>query len=75
VRRWSGVTAVAAAGLALAEPAAAQWETFEGPRGRAVAGGHLALAIPVGEFQNYVDAGGGLGGFFLYNFDRRVSGP
>lgn len=39
---------------------------------RAMAGASLGLAIPVGEFENFVDVGYGLGGFFLLNLDRRA---
>lgn len=38
---------------------------------RSFAGIGLGLGVPVGEFENYIGVGGGLGGFFLYNFDRQ----
>jgi hypothetical protein len=33
-------------------------------------GGGLTLAVPVGEFDRFVDVGGGLNGFAVINFDR-----
>lgn len=43
-----------------------------GPRGplRLQAGAHLDLALPQGEFSNFVDAGYGLGGWIAFNLDR-----
>jgi hypothetical protein len=43
------------------------------PRGpsRAFAGVHLMVAQPLGEFDDYIDWGGGIGGEFLYAFDRQ----
>lgn len=35
------------------------------------AGAHLNLALPQGEFSEFVDAGFGLGGWFAFNLDRR----
>jgi hypothetical protein len=35
------------------------------------AGAHLNLALPQGEFSDFVDAGFGLGGWFAFNLDRR----
>lgn len=39
-------------------------------RPRGAVGGHVVLAFPVGEFENFVDFGGGLGAFALVNLDR-----
>ena len=36
---------------------------------RAFASVHLLVAQPLGEFNDYIDWGGGLGGAFLYAFD------
>ena len=43
------------------------------PRGpsRAFAGVHLMVAQPLGEFDDYIDWGGGIGGELLYAFDRQ----
>jgi hypothetical protein len=51
----------------------AQYERFEGPRrpSRAFAGIHLMATQPLGEFDDYIDWGGGVGGVFLYAFDRQ----
>jgi hypothetical protein len=38
---------------------------------RAFAGLHLMVAQPLGEFDDYIDWGGGIGGEFLYAFDRQ----
>jgi hypothetical protein len=35
------------------------------------AGAHLNLALPQGEFSDFVDAGFGFGGWFAFNLDRR----
>lgn len=35
------------------------------------AGAHLALAIPQGQFSDFVDLGYGLGGWIAFNLDRR----
>lgn len=35
------------------------------------AGAHLNLALPQGEFDEFVDAGFGVGGWFAFNLDRR----
>lgn len=37
---------------------------FEAPAEMGLAGGSLVLALPVGEFKRYVNAGGGVSGFF-----------
>lgn len=49
----------------------AQFSDFDEPRGpsRAFAGIHLMVAQPLGEFDDYIDWGGGIGGEFLYAFD------
>ncbi|MGQ0715468.1 MAG: hypothetical protein ACT4PJ_17350 [Gemmatimonadaceae bacterium] len=44
-------------------------EPERGPS-RAFAGIHLLVAQPLGEFDEYIDWGGGIGGAFLYAFDR-----
>lgn len=51
----------------------AQDARFNEPRGqsRAFAGVHLMVAQPLGEFDDYIDWGGGIGGEFLYAFDRQ----
>jgi hypothetical protein len=53
--------------------ARAQDTRFDEPRGpsRAFAGVHLMVAQPLGEFNDYIDWGGGIGGEFLYAFDRQ----
>ncbi|HJU66969.1 MAG TPA: hypothetical protein VJ650_01895 [Gemmatimonadaceae bacterium] len=60
---------------AMLAPAAAQaqYTSFDEPRGpsRAFAGIHLMVAQPLGEFDDYIDWGGGIGGEFLYAFDRQ----
>ena len=35
------------------------------------AGAHLNLALPQGEFSDFVDAGFGFGGWFAFNLDRQ----
>jgi hypothetical protein len=61
-------------GIVLA-PAALNAQHFDRdePRGptRAFAGVHLMVAQPLGEFDDYIDWGGGIGGEFLYAFDRQ----
>ena len=51
----------------------AQYRNRDEPRGpsRAFAGVHLMVAQPLGEFDDYIDWGGGIGGEFLYAFDRQ----
>ena len=51
----------------------AQRMHLDEPRGpsRAFAGVHLMVAQPLGEFDDYIDWGGGIGGEFLYAFDRQ----
>jgi hypothetical protein len=51
----------------------AQGMRFDEPRGpsRAFAGVHLMVAQPLGEFADYIDWGGGIGGDFLYALDRQ----
>ena len=51
----------------------AQDTRFDEPRGpsRAFAGVHLMVAQPLGEFDDYIDWGGGIGGELLYAFDRQ----
>jgi hypothetical protein len=60
---------------ALLAPAAApaQHTSFDEPRGpsRTFAGIHLMVAQPLGEFDDYIDWGGGIGGEFLYAFDSQ----
>lgn len=51
-------------------PGAAQLVEVEQPTTRFAGGGSVNLGLPVGEFQDFIDFGGGLGGFFLANFDR-----
>jgi hypothetical protein len=61
-------------GTALAPaPLAAQYWHFDAPRGpsRAFVGIHLMATQPLGEFDDYIDWGGGVGGDFLYAFDRQ----
>ena len=57
----------------LLAPAAlqAQYESVSAPRrpSRAFLGFHLVAAQPLGEFENYIDWGGGFGGEFLYALD------
>ncbi len=54
-------------------PLYAQHYGFDEPRrpSRAFAAVHLMVAQPLGEFDDYIDWGGGLGGEFLYAFDRQ----
>lgn len=60
------------AALALAVTARTARAQFpESGRPRALIGGGLGLAVPVGEFQEFVNLGGGFGGFFVYHFDHR----
>jgi len=60
---------------AMLVPAAAhaQYTHVDEPRGpsRAFAGIHLMVAQPLGEFDDYIDWGGGIGGELLYAFDRQ----
>jgi hypothetical protein len=60
---------------AMLVPAAAhaQYSHFDEPRGasRAFAGIHLMVAQPLGEFDDYIDWGGGIGGELLYAFDSQ----
>lgn len=56
-----------------ARPGAAQLVEVEPPTTRFAGGGSVNLGVPVGEFQDFIDFGGGLGGFFLANFDRAGS--
>jgi hypothetical protein len=45
-------------------------EAVAGPN-RFQAGAHLNLALPQGEFGEFVDAGFGFGGWFAFNLDRQ----
>lgn len=51
----------------------AQHRDFAEPRrpSRAFVGLHLMATQPLGEFDDYIDWGGGIGGEFLYAFDRQ----
>jgi hypothetical protein len=60
-------------GIALAPaPLHAQHFDFDEPRrpSRAFVGIHLMATQPLGEFDDYIDWGGGIGGEFLYALDR-----
>lgn len=56
--------------LLTAAPAAAQRWALREVRERGLAGVSLALAMPVGEFANYVGDGGGLDAFVTVHLDR-----
>jgi hypothetical protein len=65
-------THAALLGLAIAfaaSPAQAQFEPLKPIR--AVAGGGLLIAQPVGEFDDFIDTGAGIGGNFILKLDRR----
>lgn len=73
-RTIRGAVAGAAAIVALATPVAAQSMVFGAPRSgptRAHATVHLLVAQPLGEFADYIDWGGGIGGEILFAFDRQ----
>jgi hypothetical protein len=53
------------------QSAGAQLVEVEPATTRIAGGLGLSLGVPVGEFQNFIDFGGGFGGFFLANFDRQ----
>lgn len=69
-RSLSALVVSAMLGPAIAH---AQDARFDKPRGpsRAFAGVHLMVAQPLGEFDDYIDWGGGIGGELLYAFDRQ----
>jgi hypothetical protein len=66
-----------AAGLAcavsvlVAAPAAAQSRGLREVRTWGLGGAGAMVGIPVGEFRDFVDVAGGLGGLFAVNLDRR----
>ena len=70
VRGWRGVLIMTA--ILAPAPLSAQHFRFDEPQGpsRAFAGLHLIAVQPLGEFAEYVDWGGGVGGELLYAFDR-----
>jgi hypothetical protein len=74
-RKLIGRSLVALVISAMLVPAAAhaQYSHFDEPRGasRAFAGIHLMVAQPLGEFDDYIDWGGGIGGELLYAFDSQ----
>jgi hypothetical protein len=74
-RRLIGRSLAALVISAVLAPATAhaQYTEFDEPRGpsRAFAGIHLMVAQPLGEFDDYIDWGGGIGGELLYAFDRQ----
>ena len=61
---------VLAAGQTQAQIQEVDDEEVPGPN-RFQAGAHLNLALPQGEFSDFVDAGFGFGGWFAFNLDRR----
>jgi hypothetical protein len=67
--RWLSAALVGA--LLLPSAVRAQSMRFDEPHrpSRAFAGIHLLVAQPLGEFDDYIDWGGGIGGEFLYAFD------
>lgn len=71
IHRWLG--ALLAAAVLAPAVAHAQDTRFDEPRrpSRAFAGVHLMAAQPLGEFDDYIDWGGGIGGELLYAFDRQ----
>jgi hypothetical protein len=71
VRRW--VSALVVAGALTPATLDAQRRSFDEPRrpNRAFASVYLMAAQPLGEFDDYIDWGGGFGGEFLYAFDRQ----
>src|SRR5687767_15374864 len=68
IGRWAGALLVS--GLLAPSILSAQYTGFDEPRGpsRSFAGIHLMVAQPLGEFDEYIDWGGGIGGEFLYAF-------
>lgn len=69
-------TLILAAGLAAAaapQARAQDFEHFRAPQkaSRMYVGGGLQVALPQGEFKNYVGTGVGFGGNFLYQLDRQ----
>jgi hypothetical protein len=70
--RWSLGALLMGSALAPAT-LTAQHRYFDEPRrpSRAFAGIHLMATQPLGEFDDYIDWGGGIGGEFLYAFDRQ----
>src|SRR5687767_2367636 len=71
IGRWAGALLVS--GLLAPSILSAQYRNRDEPRGpsRAFAGVHLMVAQPLGEFDDYIDWGGGIGGEFLYAFDHQ----
>ena len=68
----SSLTALLVGVLLVPAALEAQYERFSTPRrpSRAFVGVHLVAAQPLGEFDDYIDWGGGFGGEFLYALDR-----
>jgi hypothetical protein len=69
VARW--LSAVMLSALLLPSAVRAQSTRLDAPDrpSRAFAGVHLLVAQPLGEFDDYIDWGGGIGGELLYAFD------
>jgi hypothetical protein len=67
------LSAVLVSAMLTAATLHAQDMSFDEPRGpsRAFAGVHLIVAQPLGEFDDYIDWGGGIGGEFLYALDSQ----
>lgn len=69
---WVGMVAAVAAALG---PGAARGQRFQEPYAVGPVRGELGLngilAVPVGEFADYVDLGGGVGGFGVFFVDDR----
>lgn len=65
-----GLTLTGALAVTFAGAAAAQRSMLREVHDWGLAGGSIALAVPVGEFAQHVGAGGGIDGFMSFNLDR-----
>jgi len=57
--------------MLVAASSAAQYRGLREVRSWGFGGGGVMVGIPVGEFRNFVDVAGGLGGLIAVNLDRR----
>lgn len=65
-----GLTVVSAFSIVIVSTAAAQRSALREVREWGLAGGSMAVAIPVGDFAQHVGAGGGIDLFTSFNLDR-----
>jgi hypothetical protein len=67
---WRGLAALSVVTAGVLRPAAAQRSALREVHNWGLAGGSLALAVPVGEFRDHVGEGGGFDMFMAFNLNR-----